>query len=342
MSKSQLDQRLGTVLRKKTTGDIGIEVELEGILYNADQTKYWSSKEEGSLRHGVEYVLIRPVYMKELDDALSEFGGYMSKSQPKRSIRCSTHMHVNVIDKTIRQIYAIIAYYYMIEDILVSTQGPIRTGNLFCLRMSDAEGLSESITYSIKDEMFFKAFNLGHHKYSACNLASVGRFGSLEFRFLRPLTDLSMLRKWAWLFYNMIENASALTVKQVIEAAISKNAYDFLKMVFNKDQIELITQGRPEYELAAMMVNNFDHVSKMSHHLNRKRKFYIPDEFLDDDLSGSPYRVSQKFAIDPSTVGDVENGFAEPQIAPEGHAAMPPGVPGGFVTPELTFELDPD
>lgn len=323
MLKSQLDQYLRTVLKRKSEGDIGIELEIEGSYVHAhyqNNNKFWMSKEEGSLRHGVEYVCQRPIYMKELDDALIELKGYMTAPNVvlKPSIRCSTHMHINVLDKTVKQIYAIMAYYYMIEDILVTTQGPVRTGNLFCLRLSDAEGLSESIKHSIKDEMFFKAFNLNHHKYAALNLASPGRFGSLEFRFLRPILDIDLMRKWAWLFYNMVENSSAYSLKQVIEAASSKSVMEYLQMVFNKDQMSMIVDGRSVWDLQEMFTKNYDHVSKMAYLLSKKTRFFIPDEFLDDDLAGSPYRAGQmKYTIDPSLIAEMAEPEEEPDWMPD-------------------------
>src|SRR5690606_25615934 len=147
---SILDTKLRDHGWGNSKGDIGLEIEVEGSLKAiADvhaQPKYWTSKQEGSLRGGVEYVLYSPVPMKELPDALDEIGKVFEQC-PKivRSIRCSTHMHVNVSDLTIQQIYNVIGYYYLIEDILVNTQGPVRKGNLFCLRMSDAEFLAEAL-----------------------------------------------------------------------------------------------------------------------------------------------------------------------------------------------------
>ena len=71
-SLNRLDTGLYRFLNKSKPlpGDVGIEVELEGDLKPTEI--FWDFKGEGSLRGGGEYVLKKPILLKNLKDALQE------------------------------------------------------------------------------------------------------------------------------------------------------------------------------------------------------------------------------------------------------------------------------
>lgn len=296
---SVLDTKLRDHGWGNSTGDIGLEIEVEGSLKAiADvhaQPKYWTSKQEGSLRGGVEYVLYSPVPMRRLPDALDEIGKVFEKC-PKivRSIRCSTHMHVNVSDLTIQQIYNVIGYYYLIEDILVNTQGPIRKGNLFCLRMSDAEFLAEALIDSaqmINDPsrgFCLTRFDAHNFKYGALNLAAPTKFGSLEFRFLRPMTDKADLGFWSGVFYTLVHEAKNISLEESLRKAEELTPQGFLELVFPSNVATRMTEGISPTELSEMLLQNYDHIWNLSRSFD-DTDIYIPSIYLMTDTGSRDF-----------------------------------------------------
>ena len=57
---------------RDTIGDVGIEIEVEGNIKHIEND-FWSTKGDGSLRNGAEYVLNYPVPMEKLPEALDSF-----------------------------------------------------------------------------------------------------------------------------------------------------------------------------------------------------------------------------------------------------------------------------
>lgn len=321
MSKKPIDWKLSAHTRGRTRGDLGIELEIEGTLYGmSENAKFWDAKGEGSLRqnpHGLEYVLRQPVFVKDLPEALKELGESLSRSKCFPSIRCSTHIHVNVLDKTIKEIYQILGYYFLIEDLLVQTQGYMRVGNLFCLRMSDAESIAHDLVESVQpfgryrrnsgEPSYFKYFGMSSHKYGAVNLAAPAKFGSLEFRFFRPILDMALLEKWALLLYQMIEKASELPLKDTLRQASTLTAYEFLRLVFSKEQADMILEGVDSHNAKEMILGNYDLIENLREALEKKTKFYIPKEYLDTDIQNAQPATTSGSQLFVSTFGDTPN-----------------------------------
>ena len=293
MFKDKIDTKLSSWRRSGThAGDIGIELELEGNLkFMPPSAKFWLAKEEGSLRGGMEYILKEPVRIGDLPEALQELEASLRTMKPKASIRCSTHFHVNVNSLTVRQIYNILGYYYLIENLLVSTQGPLRIGNLFCLRLTDAESAMDSVLSSIRSKEYFRAFNISGFKYGAVNLAAPWKFGSLEFRFFRPILDMRVMEMWAKILYGIVHQAAHIPLDKACSALSAGGLHNLLDMTLSSEQISFILAQVNQNSVAEDLFQNFDHVCKMSYLLTRKEKFVIPDRFLDDDLSEEPFRL---------------------------------------------------
>lgn len=274
MSKKLLDLSVKDYLAKFAaknipSGDFGIETEIEGEALPEGDTTYWLGKPEGSLRGGFEYFNRQPVAIKALPQALEEYSGIIRNiKKPSPSIRCSTHIHVNVGNLTLREVYNVLGFYFLVEELLVRTQGPLRMGNLFCLRMSDAEGTSDGIQESIRTQMFFSYFNQNAYKYGAVNLAAVTKFGSLEFRFFRPLLDTNKLSGWCHILYNMVHGAKIVPLQKMLDILIESGPKQFLSLVWDLQQIEELTHQMPQWELQELLFTNFDHVAKIAYLLD--------------------------------------------------------------------------
>ena len=274
---SYLSRKLGDVLGlKPKLGTIGIELELEGKLPNTVPSTDWTVKPEGSLRDengnpggGFEYVMTKPLFHTELhkaiDDLLKHINGPSYK--PLATIRCSTHFHVNVMHKTVRQVYHILGMYSVVEGLMVRRNGLNRMGNLFCLRTTDADGLLSDIIDSLDNKMYFSMFNMNDHKYGSVNLEATRRFGSLEFRFCKALLDPVEMKMWAGIFENLVEKSVDMAPKTVLETVQNWGVTAFLETVFTPSQVAYLLEGITTGEAAELLQENVDFLEALDYAL---------------------------------------------------------------------------
>ena len=289
---NNLDSRVSDVFSRRAQGRVGIELEVEGVFPDsAYGMRFWTCKEEGSLRNGVEFVLKKP--MTQLDLPLQELESVLKDSRVKKTIRCSTHIHVNVCSLTLREVYQAAFAWFLLEELIVQTQGPLRMGNLFCLRMSDADALADLLRASILDKVYFHNFSAQTCKYAALNMNAVSRFGSLEFRFLRPL-DPAQIAVWADVLDRIVSVGSKTDTRELLAGLERESTEKFLSRFFTPTQITMFCQHLPSFATEELLNENFDRVKDLADTLYRTKKkyFQIPVEYLDDDLEGSPYRIA--------------------------------------------------
>ena len=194
---------IGEELRRNTKGMYGIEVEVEGQSVNMiHPPKGWKSTWDGSLRGaGAEFLFDHPVAqtaavvrLRELDTALHTRGVDVDWASP----RCSIHIHLNCQKLTAKQALNIIILYFIYENLLVHWCGPDREGNFFCLRASDAEDVIRNLRNCVPLGNFGNALHAGGYRYSALNICSLKKFGSLEFRSL-SLSEDFVKRTTLWM-----------------------------------------------------------------------------------------------------------------------------------------------
>lgn len=188
-------------LRKKVSGDIGVEIEVEGDnlpVMNA----FWNNEEDGSLKGGSrEYVLKKPSTLAEVKSALNALDkAYIdNESEVLDSIRAGVHIHINCQQLSMTQLYNFMTTYLILENVLVKWCGDFRQGNLFCLRASDAEYAISEIINAANDakKIYSRRFHSDNLRYASMNIKALGDYGSLEFRAMRGTRDLDLIYKWA-------------------------------------------------------------------------------------------------------------------------------------------------
>lgn len=187
-----------------TSGDIGIEIEVEGknlpgvSFNNSVLPSMWAYHHDGSLRgeENGEYVLKSPILFDEVKDALVKLWECFEDCKTKidDSHRTSVHVHLNVQKFHTNRLVSLMALYIVFEEILTAWCGEYRVGNLFCLRAKDAPGIIQRIIeYARKD---FKGQVADGLHYSGMNLNALSKYGSLEFRTLRGTQDVDTILKW--------------------------------------------------------------------------------------------------------------------------------------------------
>ena len=217
----------------KSNEYIGLEVETEGYnLPDPSVMRYlWSAKADGSLREASvsqmkelgatsitpwEYVLRRPVspataVKRALPYLAKQFA--KTKATPDFSGRCSVHVHVGVHELYLYQIYAMVGMYYILEDLLYDLVGQERDGNHFCLGASHAYAIVDSLVKAASEEGWFR----GHDgdKYSAVNLLTLYKLGTVEFRSMEGTLDLDRISTWIEFLTSLRQWASKLTPDQM-------------------------------------------------------------------------------------------------------------------------------
>lgn len=194
-------------------GDVGLEIEVEGS--NLPRTgEYWNVEHDGSLRGegldtACEYVFRQPLTLKGTKKALT----YLKKQYEKNeavvndSPRCGVHVHVNCQKLTIVQLYNFMTAYLIFEELLVNWCGPTRVGNLFCLRVKDAEYLLYSLVRALETGDYRRSFATDELRYASMNVKALATYGSLEFRAMRGTDDVSAIYQWAEVLVGLRENS---------------------------------------------------------------------------------------------------------------------------------------
>lgn len=180
-------------------GEYGIEIEVEGQNLPVGQ-KPWAGKEDHSLRgEAREYIFRRPLPFKECPGALAKLE--LELTQPGVAVhdsrRTSVHVHRNMSEATVLQVYNLIALYYIFEIPMTEFAGPSRVGNMYCLRGIDAEYLPFQIVDSLQSGIYLEAFGgRDEVRYSGLNLCALRQFGSVEFRSFKGTIRTAEIMPW--------------------------------------------------------------------------------------------------------------------------------------------------
>ncbi len=208
--------------RYKTSSTIGIEIELEDPQFPSITPRdlnFWIVKRDGSLRGtGGEFILKPP---KPIEKAIKSLGilktwcenNYLSLNFSRRT---SVHIHYNMTDRTIQDIYKVLIVYYLLEEILVKwSSNSYREDSNFCLKLSHADNTLVKLL-SINSHQQFKSLTNSNTRYSALNLASLNYFGSLEFRSMEGNMDVPRISTWIRQIDKLISLACEFETKESI------------------------------------------------------------------------------------------------------------------------------
>ena len=225
--------------RANLDGEVGLEIECEGMNLFKSPIRYWQTHVDHSLRpvqghDPIEYVLREPLPRTEVPKALTYLISQLKNcgSTLNQSHRTSVHVHVNVQPLTMKQIYQFIGLYLIFEETLIEFAGPERVGNLFCLSAKQAEYFV-SILESCAEREDFRNFFNEEYRYSSCNLASVGKLGSLEFRALRGTVDQKLIQAWVDTLLLIKDKALEYdNPRAIVEDFMNSRAEAFLHKIF--------------------------------------------------------------------------------------------------------------
>lgn len=182
---------------------VGIEVEMEfdprhpvPVIPRDDSV--WSFHADGSLLNGLEAVT-RPIFpdSKQWSSAYAQLKELFRTSPlVEDSERTSTHVHLNVSDRTLRETFTVGTAFWAMENILFSFCAEYRRSNHFCIGVSDTIVTIEELVRQIKQGNLPRITE-ERGKYSALNWARIGNIGTLECRIREGLTDADLVFDWA-------------------------------------------------------------------------------------------------------------------------------------------------
>lgn len=188
-----------TLGKRPVKGDIGIEIEVEGNKFQkTDTPAMWGYHQDHSLRgeDNAEYVLKKPISFSDVPIAIeklwkmfADYGSVLADSN-----RTSVHIHLNCQEFHFNRLTSMMALYFAVEEILVQWCGEHRVGNLFCLRAKDAPAIITQIKKFIQTDG--KSMFGDNMHYAGMNAQALMKFGSLEFRSLRGVTDPDVILQW--------------------------------------------------------------------------------------------------------------------------------------------------
>lgn len=228
----------------KTDGKFGIEIEVEGSRLDIPNNKFWKMEIDGSLRprpECVEYVFRTPLSYKDSVTAIHWLNANHAKRETKLdwSFRCSTHVHLNVQEYELSRLFRLLFIYYILENLLVHWSGKEREGNRFCLRMADSGEIPIQTSRIFRENL--QPIEENRIRYSALNIASLRKYGSIEFRSLNGTTEFARLDKWlkaivsleaASQRYESVEAIFKAATKDINRFAIDVFGEEFFKELF--------------------------------------------------------------------------------------------------------------
>lgn len=198
-----------------TKGDVGIEIEME-LQYPHETIvpfkNTWRLEEDGSLKfNGVEFVLKKPVKFGYVPKLISDLKAKLDDNNMTilPSIRAGVHVHVNMQESTIGQMYNMLSCYYPMETVLTRFCGDGREGNLFCLRSRDAGGVLKRIEKSLINQNL-SYLDTDDIRYAALNIRSLFNYGTLEFRALATTPDLGLIEDWCKMVQKLKEYSEGI------------------------------------------------------------------------------------------------------------------------------------
>lgn len=226
---------------RKSSGDIGIEIEMEGNRPLPNDVKVpWMAKSDGSLRnHGIEYVS-EPLLMREVHPSMEALMKSLEGAEWIRKCpRTSTHIHINVLEHTVVEYINALVIAWMVDNVLLKHCDKFREANQYCLRLRDAEDVLRQL-YSFLDSMQFNRLHEDTLKYASINIFTIHKFGTIEFRAMDGDVSVDRVTNWVKLCYQTVQSGKKFKTPDEIIKVYHKEGVDkFLASVYDDDTLKL-------------------------------------------------------------------------------------------------------
>lgn len=199
---------------EKYAMELEMEASFNGAIF--PRVYGWRLDQDGSLRgNSAEYVFRAPVNPEYVADKLDALFEELDAANMDllESHRTSTHVHVNVSDKTPVQIMTIVCLYAVVEELLTLFVTPERRSNAFCLRFCDSHDIVDYLAAHLRSPIPSRLLQISEtsSRYTSLNLRALNKFGSLEFRLMQGAQTAHEAHSWFKLIQEIVEASSSFT-----------------------------------------------------------------------------------------------------------------------------------
>ena len=213
--------------QRQKNAQVGVEIEMEG--YDLpDHVVYWRVDDDGSLKseENAEYVMDPPINIARLDEVFDSLEKALDDcgSEVNDTYRAGVHVHVNVQDLTPVQFVNLVCIFFILEELFIDYCAPSRKGNHFCLRARDAEYMITLLRDAFETGNL-KMLNTDDIRYSAMNVRSVFKHGTVEFRSHESTRDFEKIKTWVRMLYKLHGAAQLYNNPKEIMADVSMGGY---------------------------------------------------------------------------------------------------------------------
>lgn len=214
-----------------TEPHVGLEIEVENVegrIEDLEETD-WFTVMDGSLRYGgLEFLSNGPWDWEKLERNVLKFYEWQEYYGFSNGVRCSTHVHYNMLDRQEHEIAAVLTAYALVEPLLYRYCGPLREENIYCVPWYRAPDEVERAA-----DIFNGRFSQLHNacKYSGLYLEPLIRFGTLEFRQAPVFETAGVLLTWCDMIRCLCE-ISWSHPEEVLAAFARHTPDEFVELIF--------------------------------------------------------------------------------------------------------------
>lgn len=227
----------------------GIELEVERAMPPGEiSDSLWTTVGDGSLRNsGVEFLSSRPFTKAEVVEQVPLFYDWMTRYNYDRSIRTSTHVHVNVLAMTEQQVQAACIVYTLVEPLLFRYCGRMREENIYCVPWYRATD-EVKVVRDMHDDI---GMVRSACKYSALYLEPILRFGTLEFRHAPVFDTAGQLLSWVDMCERVVYSGFE-SIDEVLDTFEELSADEFVQGIFG-DELTRVLRGVCDMDFEELM-----------------------------------------------------------------------------------------
>lgn len=240
----------------------GIEVEIDWGQQRAPDSSIiqrmlstdWNLTADGSLRNGYECVLSAPMYGKQLAHAIDRL--YEVVSPPVSSL-ASTHIHIDMQEEetTLDTLRGVVLLCYCMEEAIYALSSGARK---YCnyavpLTMQNREILRTVLDPSVPEVDVGSVLTRMRSRYFGLNLAALGKYGSIEFRYFETARNAEQLKQF-------------VNVCHAIKLLASSHSYEELYSVLLRSPSEYEYKIKSTFGSVSdhmLRYAPYEHVSKM-------------------------------------------------------------------------------
>jgi len=210
--------------------NFGIEIEIEGSSVRFPPPAGWSYHDENSLRNGGAEYVSQPMDLKSIEPMVLSLRAALGRARiNEASHRAGVHIHRNCTYMRMIDPLVIMAVYYCYEPFMLKMLGSHRNGNLFCMPSYDI-GDNNRWFNQLLSCVFSGGYDWPERgRYCSCNLDSLRRYGTVEWRVFPFSLDGAEIATWARWIDKFVEDAL-----MIVE---NRSYLDYLKII-QKDPIE--------------------------------------------------------------------------------------------------------